>query len=745
MSDGGIPGRGLIRREFLKLAVRASLGVVLAACGVPPVPATAAPTKAIPTGVLGQGKPPGGDPVTEGNNGVESAVQRTLREATQILNDYVTSSAENPRVAQSFFDGATMVVGAHYINQGGNGADYCEGQNYTVGGKPMEAVTVRSGDILRIYYRTGNKKVQFTELKKSRNDVVGFTANKLAFTRDANGSLQMTDDGVVFSDISASAPQGEKIVSGAQTDNSALLTGTLKIDGTSIGVTQKGEPEVAMGGALAVFYDQPDQQLQPDQRLYLSSVKAAGLPPLLPGMPANLGVFTDKHSLVLAGEKNMVSAIDEHGKTYAAVDWDDKAKSWGEWEKVPEKKEPQTLAEWARRKGVHIPVLVAWGSITGNFLYKELTKQVATQATFTNEARNDRIFKEYDPKTNRGVDWRDVLKNWAQIKKDLDANIIPSYFNEKNRLDPDGWIGRVRELKAECEKMGIEFIGYGPIIGGGDILPPALLNGNFSPEETLQILECVTKVKALAFKDITENWLLGEFVGNSTLLGWAGEPSSEFWYKNIAGKGNRVTQEIVEKVVFNVANWLKQAIPNGRFALYEDNAAIPSVDPVYKRIYDAFMLTLSHAKEQGIPINEVGHELNLWILSPPILDETRKAHQDVQAMGYGIAPAQTTISVSKTYPLWKKRPVGVNNPEGVLANAEQEQAKLWVAFLAMYQQLGARLGIYGLFPENKDTFPENKDPTANAHLFKKDGSQNQAVIYIIKYLKTLPDNPSITS
>jgi len=126
------------------------------------------------------------------------------------------------------------------------------------------------------------------------------------------------------------------------------------------------------------------------------------------------------------------------------------------------------------------------------------------------------------------------------------------------------------------------------------VLPGWLVNGTYSREELLKILEQHVKTVAGYFRGRVQEWSIANEVATRSL-----NPGSDFWL-------DRIGPEYVELAF----GWAREADPQAVLILNDNNNEAPR-DEQTRQVFDRLYEGVKDLKERGIPVDGVGMQMHL--------------------------------------------------------------------------------------------------------------------------------------
>lgn len=292
--------------------------------------------------------------------------------------------------------------------------------------------------------------------------------------------------------------------------------------------------------------------------------------------------------------------------------------------------------------------------------YAEAAREICNELMIAGEVNSSAIFSR--------VDWSQVLDNWNSVKSQLDQGKIP--FEDQLRWNPGA-----DQLIAFAKANNMPVIA-GSLLWGGDI-PTSVLNGKFSSDQLNKVLEFMIKSTVIKYKEGVDEWYVASEVAASMLYG---DNKFKFWFDKLGGR----------QVVYNAFEWTHEADPKAKLMIYEDHI-LDANNAASVSIKNEFFDLLRDLKKRNIPIDDVGIENNFWVYAPPNKKDMIDTLKSIQAMGYSIGPAQTTVAESKVYPWWNGRPKTVSS----ISNLDAAQASIFKDVFDAYLQTGSEFGMFG--------------------------------------------------
>jgi endo-1,4-beta-xylanase len=131
------------------------------------------------------------------------------------------------------------------------------------------------------------------------------------------------------------------------------------------------------------------------------------------------------------------------------------------------------------------------------------------------------------------------------------------------------------------------------LVWGGAILPDWLLNGDFSREEYMKILETNIKTIVGRYKDKVQEWSIANEAVTRAING------NDFW-------GQKIGPDYVEMAF----RWAREADPDG-ILIFNDGENERYKNEFSRRVIDRMYDTVSELKARGVPIDVVGMQMHL--------------------------------------------------------------------------------------------------------------------------------------
>jgi endo-1,4-beta-xylanase len=360
-----------------------------------------------------------------------------------------------------------------------------------------------------------------------------------------------------------------------------------------------------------------------------------------------------------------------------------------------------TLAELADEAHVVIASQVVSYKL-GDPTYTELVTEVANELLIEAEINKDVIFADFD--------WSQVLNHWGAVEADLARGVIP--YEDQLHWDPGA-----DQLIAFAQAHHM------PVIAGNLLYAewiPSLVGGHYTGAQLARILEYMVKSTVLRYRGRVDEWYVASEVAASLLFG---DSNFKFWYDRLGGR----------QAVFDASTWAHQADPKARLMIYEGPVLEANNDP-FRAVTAEFLGLLRDLKAMRAPISDVGIENNFWVYAPPSKADMVAKLREIKAMGYGIAPAQTVVDGSKTYPFWPDRPRTVASVPDVAA----AQTRIYRDVFSAYLQTGSQFGIYGFSDAVSEFGPGSGNynvPDANAMILDANYQPKPAYFALVADLK----------
>ncbi len=336
----------------------------------------------------------------------------------------------------------------------------------------------------------------------------------------------------------------------------------------------------------------------------------------------------------------------------------------GEWEKV-------TLRPLADMKNVSIaaPLKYQYLNEPG---YAEIIAQNVNKVLITEDLSTTNVFRSFDRAT-----WQTVIDNWDQIKKQLDEGIVPSGFRY-NWGPSKAVVDFAKQNNMSIKAQGLLF---------ASDLPDSIFRSGFTPEQLSKILEFTVKAKILQYKGQIQEWdVSDEALMNIKYMNADGNELYGFWYRNLGG----------EQAIIDVAHWAKQADPSIKLVLTEDHIMEKTFGNLQPQLNTDFFNFLKRVKAEGVPIDGVDIENNLWIYSPPTKDNMIRILKQISDLGFYIATPETTVITSSNYPTWYETPATPIRVDDPLA----AQAAVYQTALEAYLEAGTNGFGFGDLSDN---------------------------------------------
>ncbi len=298
--------------------------------------------------------------------------------------------------------------------------------------------------------------------------------------------------------------------------------------------------------------------------------------------------------------------------------------------------------------------------------------------------------------------WRGILNDWEKIKKALDAGDVPSAQYNWGIPDAAVSFAKTHGLTIRAQHL----------IWGADI-PDSLYTGGFNSEELTKILEFTTKSRVLRYKGKIHEWDVPDEAA-ATIVG--DNVKGKFWYDKLGNTSDGIGKVAIDKV----AQWAKEADPDAKLVMVEDHiiegASMPNAISFFKQTATKAFELMSHFKQEGVPIDKVGIENNLWIYAAPTKEQMVSVLNRVKAMGFELGSTEANVVSYQEDGFWPA--LKTSSP---VPNPLEVQAKVFADLVAAYQEVGGDFALGGMsdstvwtaakYPKGKNTlFDENKQP-----------------------------------
>lgn len=293
--------------------------------------------------------------------------------------------------------------------------------------------------------------------------------------------------------------------------------------------------------------------------------------------------------------------------------------------------------------------------------YGPVASEVANEVMSTSDGLLTHvIFKNFD--------FHKVVDNWPAVRTQLDQGTIP--------YDDDiGWTADIPlEIRfAQSHHMGL--ISTEGLLWNMDL--PDSLPGTYTDQQLREIFEYMIRVRMLKYPQFDE-WSV------------VGEPASCILYCN--GQGDFIYTRLGEGIIADAFHWAHETAPHATLALYEAYVldTMSNDQGVTQRQEDKFFQILTDLKREGAPVDQVGLEDNFWIYTPPTKQHMIDTINRIKAMGYTIAPAQTTVAESDQFEYWPTRPRSIPS----VADKDAAQAQIYADTLDAYLQTDSEFGLF---------------------------------------------------
>ena len=321
-------------------------------------------------------------------------------------------------------------------------------------------------------------------------------------------------------------------------------------------------------------------------------------------------------------------------------------------------------------------------------------------------------------------DWKNVLSNWDSVKQQLDAGQIPSGF-------PYNFAGIDRLVafaKQNRMKIRQQFL-----LWGGDV-PDAIFNGNFSSADIEKLAEFEIKTRGIKLKGNVDEYAgVGEAI--NSIIYHKGDKWT-FWYDKLGPR----------KAMSKPFQWIREVDPNPKTIITEEHiteknfpnpillpanliADYPELTQLAgyprPRQSDIFLAILKALKNDGVPIDGVDIEHNLWIFDPFDKNFASGQLQKILDAGCYLALPEITVAISDVLPTWKNRPKVLQSvPDRIAA-----QNALYKDVADLYLQFGAGLG-FGNWGDAHSFEKDLGGADAKAMMFD-DNNQPKQCYYIV--------------
>jgi GH35 family endo-1,4-beta-xylanase len=339
--------------------------------------------------------------------------------------------------------------------------------------------------------------------------------------------------------------------------------------------------------------------------------------------------------------------------------------------------------------------------------YTEFVLKVANKVRIGAELFNRNIY-------NQSFDWRKVLNRWDEVSSQIAVGTIPFETEVFDRT----WLDRTNRLLKFAESHGLPVAGSGFLFWRDDI-PEFIYTAGFSPEEQRRLFEFMAKVKVLKFKRRITEWTVTSELGASEL--WAPDKYKQL-YNVLGGR----------KFIRDLFFWANEVDPDAKLILAEDYILDANNDAV-RQSSAQFFTILAELKSYDTPIDCIDLENNFWIYAPPDREEMARKLKQIQEMGFCIAAPETTIAISKVWPIWEQRPKTVNR----VTNEMIAQAQIAANMTRVYLEAKGEIGFFS-GTDNITWFNETGYPQSMPEIF--DNRMQPKIAYyavlqeIIKYM-----------
>jgi len=341
--------------------------------------------------------------------------------------------------------------------------------------------------------------------------------------------------------------------------------------------------------------------------------------------------------------------------------------------------------------------------------YAEMIVQNANKALITEDLSTSNVFRNFDRST-----WQSVLDNWDGIQAELDAGNVPSGFRYDwgpSRAVVDFAREHGMSIKAQC------------LLFGSD-QTDSVLNAGFSPEQLRKIKEFTVKTTILQYKGQIQEWdVADEAFSSIKYMEWNGDYG--FWFRNLGG----------EQAIIDVAYWVKEADPSTKLVLTEDHVMEETFGNLQPDLNTSLFRFLERVRAEGIPIDGVDIENNLWIYNPPRKEYMTGILSRIAGLGFYISTPETTVIVSSEYPIWYETPATPIKVDDTL----QAQADLYRITLEAYLEAGANAFGFGDISDNYSWYMYHGG-TADAMVLDKANRPKLAYYVVLRTLFSYVSN-----
>jgi len=366
----------------------------------------------------------------------------------------------------------------------------------------------------------------------------------------------------------------------------------------------------------------------------------------------------------------------------------------------------KTLRQLADARGLTFSASSLNYSQLSNPSYYQSLTGMANQYVIAGDLDPQVVFAKLTPK-----DWEDILSNWDKVSNEIDHGNIPSdYSYDWHQADDVVYFAQQNQMSIRAQHL----------IWGPD-LPDIFYKGVFSTPELEKLLEFMVKVRVLKYKGVIQEWDgADEACARSLYPGG----KDGFWYTHFP-------IDIVDKVFI----WTHEADPAAKLVFMEDLNFGSREWPTYTRLSQCYLGQLKKFKNNKIPVDYAGLEMNSWIFDPPSEKIMIDFMNQVKGLGYQFASAEANAVLSPDkYPAWPGRPKTISKVDDPLT----AQSQIYHDLLETYLTVGSRaFGISGV-DDGNEWYAWAGDPEAHSMIFDANFTPKPAYFALQDLLTNFP-------
>lgn len=266
--------------------------------------------------------------------------------------------------------------------------------------------------------------------------------------------------------------------------------------------------------------------------------------------------------------------------------------------------------------------------------YVELSKLIGNSFIIGGGVQTQQVFQNFTTQ-----DWQRVIKNWNDIKGQLQSNKVPSgypyYLDYGKEMIRQVTIASVNE-NPKMRGLWLMHLGNGL---------DSIIKGSFSSQELSIILEFIIKSIVLSFPEINR-WDATDELVNAYVTE---DPDLRFWYQIFGKSPAQTSISDVADLMIVIAQWIKEANQNAEVIITED--AILDFNNAYAPwSINAFNDVLENisSKSQAHLFKGIDCEFNLWVYDGLDIEKMKANLDKWNNWGFHLYGSETMIVTGDT-------------------------------------------------------------------------------------------------